>query len=350
MEPVRVVDAMGNATLYPDLSYRNLEVTVDYINKLLGLALGSEAIRKLLGKMQIESTAAATSDGLSLQVPPTRSDVLHACDVMEDVAIAYGYNNIPNRIPPTVTQGKELPINQLTEMLRQECAMAGFTEILTWALCSKAENFDFLRSKDDGTTAVEIGNPATFEFEVCRTMLLPSALKTLGANKDAPLPIKLFEVSDAVMLSSDHDVGARNERRLVAVYSNKESGFEVVHGMLNRIMDMLGVPYKGEAAAPIPPPILIREKLPPLACTGSDSVLEAKAGGSYHWEPSEEPAFFPGRQACVKAFGRVVGHFGVVHPEVLEKFEIPYPVSALEISIEPFCFDQQFRPLLVSIV
>ena len=51
------------------------------------------------------------------------------------------------------------------------------------------------------------------------------------------------------MLSPEHDVGARNERRLVAVYSNKESGFEVVHGMLNRIMEMLGVPYKGERPA-----------------------------------------------------------------------------------------------------
>lgn len=37
---------------------------------------------------------------------------------MEDVAIAYGYNNLTKHIPATVTQGKELPMNQLTEMLR----------------------------------------------------------------------------------------------------------------------------------------------------------------------------------------------------------------------------------------
>lgn len=40
-------------------------------------------------------------------------------------------------------------------------------------------------------------------------------------------------------------VGARNERRLVAVYCAKESGFEVVHGLLNRVMEVLGVPHKG---------------------------------------------------------------------------------------------------------
>jgi hypothetical protein len=63
----------------------------------------------------------------------------------EDVAIAHGYNNIARSIPATVTEGKELPMNQLTELLRGECAMSGFTEVLTWALVSKVENFDFMR-------------------------------------------------------------------------------------------------------------------------------------------------------------------------------------------------------------
>lgn len=95
--------------------------------------------------------------------------ILH---VLQDVAIAYGYNNVGLSVPPTVTVGKELPLNQLVELLRLECAMCGFSEILTWALCSRAENFDYLRRQDDGKTAVSIGNPATAEFEVCRTSLL----------------------------------------------------------------------------------------------------------------------------------------------------------------------------------
>ena len=59
--------------------------------------------------------------------------------------------------------------------------------------------------------------------------------------------LSTMQVSDVVLLSPTHDVGARNERHLVAVYSNKESGFEVVHGMLNKVMEALGVPYKGES-------------------------------------------------------------------------------------------------------
>lgn len=253
---------------------------------------------------------------------------IHAGDVMEDVAIAYGYNNLTKHIPATVTQGKELPMNQLTEMLRQECAMSGYTEILTWALCSKAENFEFVRRPDDGKTAVVVGNPATAEFEVVRSSLLPSALKTLGANKDAPLPVKLFEVSDVVLISSSHDVGARNERRLVAVVSNREAAFEVIHGLLNRVMEVLGVPLDSSL--------------------GGEGAGGSRCGGTYQWEQSDDPAFFPGRQAKVVAFGKEVGFFGVVHPEVLEKFEIPYPVSALELILEPFCFDQFGKPLNAS--
>ena len=91
----------------------------------------------------------------------------------QDVAIAYGYNHLPRMLPPSATLGGEQPLNQLTDLLRGECAMAGFTEILTWALCSRAENFGHVLLPDDGKSAVGIGNPATVEFEVCRTSLLP---------------------------------------------------------------------------------------------------------------------------------------------------------------------------------
>ena len=101
---------------------------------------------------------------MEVLVPPTRHDVLHACDVYEDVAIAYGYNNIERTVPATAVAGAELPLNQLTELLRGDLAAAGFTEVLTWALVSHAENFDSLLREDDG--AVRLSNPATQEFQV----------------------------------------------------------------------------------------------------------------------------------------------------------------------------------------
>ncbi len=71
------------------------------------------------------------------------------------------------------------------------------------------------------------------------------ALKTLGANKDTPLPVRLFEASDVILLDDSTESGARNERRLAAVICSKESGFEIIHGLLNRIMEVLDVPITG---------------------------------------------------------------------------------------------------------
>ena len=88
--------------------------------------------------MMLEATYDKSSDEVVVQVPPTRSDVLHACDVAEDVGIAYGYNKIKNdmRVPPVLTSGKELPINLLSDLLRFEIAQAGFTEVLTLVISS----------------------------------------------------------------------------------------------------------------------------------------------------------------------------------------------------------------------
>jgi hypothetical protein len=246
--------------------------------------------------------------------------------------------------------------------------------------------------------------------QVARTRLLPSALKTLAANKTAPLPVRLFEVSDVVLLDAARDVGARNERRLVAVQANRESGFEVIHGLLNRIMEVLGVRCAKDAAdkgkqeggskskaaksscAPLsawralhlaahchvhPLPSALSCTSPSALCRlrlvhcrlGARSLPSAFVSSHlatcalkvphaapvqhsphllcrYDWRPSTLPEFFPGRQAEVLFGDKVVGSFGIVHPEVLTNFQVTFPVSALELNLEPFCFDQQGSSLL----
>ena len=82
--------------------------------------------------------------------------------------------------------------------------------------------------------------------QVGRTTLLPGILKTLACNKGMPLPLKLFEVSDVMMKDQSRDVGARNERRLCAVYCDTASGFEVIHGLLDRTMQLLDIPLVTE--------------------------------------------------------------------------------------------------------
>jgi len=58
-----------------------------------------------------------------VQIPPTRHDVLHMCDIVEDVAIAYGYNNVKRAAPTTSCIAQQFALNTLTDLLRQGLAL-----------------------------------------------------------------------------------------------------------------------------------------------------------------------------------------------------------------------------------
>lgn len=82
------------------------------------------------------SPSPSNSDMIDVIIPPTRHDILHACDILEDVAIAYGYNNIEKTIPKVVTIGSQFFLNKLTDQLRHEISRCGYTEALTFSLVS----------------------------------------------------------------------------------------------------------------------------------------------------------------------------------------------------------------------
>jgi phenylalanyl-tRNA synthetase beta chain len=120
-----------------------------------------------------------------------------------------------------------------------EAAMVGWSEVLPLILCSHDENFAWLNRKDDGNTAVKLANPKTLEFQVVRTSLLPGLLKTLKENRNHSVPMKIFEVSDVAFKDLSLERKSRNERHFAAAWYGKTSGFEVVHGLLDRVMAML---------------------------------------------------------------------------------------------------------------
>lgn len=303
VEEAEVVYPDGRTCVYPELAYRTETLTGDFINQKVGISESAEHIAQLLTRMCLRSEVG--EDGqIQVEIPPTRSDVIHACDIMEDAAIAYGFNNIVRTTPRTYTVANQLPLNKLTELLRQDLAAAGFTEALTFALCSQEDIADKLGRNISEIRAVHIANPKTAEFQVARSTLLPGLLKTLAANRKMPLPLKLFEISDVVLKDDTRDVGARNSRRLCAVHYNKSPGFEVIHGLLDRVMQLLEVnPGPGEG---------------------------------YHIKASDDCSFFPGRCAEVFARGQSIGRLGVLHPDVISRFELTMPCSALDIDIEPF--------------
>lgn len=324
VESIEVVHFDGKKYVTPDMSYHKESITRDYINRGLGLrdskALTASDIAYLLAKMGLKAKAMINGEDIEVQVPPTRHDIIHKCDVMEDVGIAYGYDNIIKTLPKSATIASQVPLNKLSDQLRNEVARCGYTEALNFALCSEEELSTMLNRTDITGTGrtkdlVKIQNPKTIEFQVARTCLLPGLLKTINSNKNMPFPMRLFEVGDVILGDPTMDVGARNERHLAAIYYGKStSGFEIVHGLLDRVMQVLACPYIGDQRQD-----KTKDKL-----------------GYYIEANNDDGAYLPGRCATVIYNNEPIGNIGILHPSVLENYELNHPASALELNIEKF--------------
>lgn len=349
VEPVRVnflneQSDIIDTYITPKMYTRQECAEVDFVNSLIGINVSAEKMVELCNKIQL-GPASLTNNNKTLQVtvPPTRSDILHPVDIAEDIGIAYGYNNIQKRVPQTSTVGGEQPLHTLGDLLREEIARGGYIEVLTHGLCSIRDNFTALRRTI--TAAVSLSNPANVEYQVVRTTLLPGLLKTLQHNKSASFAngFKLFEISDVVYPDDEHVVtetivGAKNVRKLCAVYAGPTSGFEIIHGLVDRIMTLTEVAPEKEYIS--------------NSSKGAEEKYRIAREGWFYTirELTEEGGhssvntYFPGRAAEILLTkpgvnGEIVerksiGTFGILHPEVLTNFDIQYPTSSLELDLE----------------
>lgn len=141
IEPVKVIYPDGTTKITPDLVTRKVRAHASYINSCSGLGLSADAIASLLSRMSLTASVApedTTGNTLHVNVPPTRPDILHECDIMEDAAIAYGFNNLPDTFPRTNTVAQPLAISKLCDIVRREWAMCGWTEVLPLILVCEA--------------------------------------------------------------------------------------------------------------------------------------------------------------------------------------------------------------------
>lgn len=341
-EPVEVVYAddypantfvkPGDKLIYPKLETRQMLADIGRMKRSLSLeALSSNEVRDLVRQMSVPCEVDKKDQNiLIVEAPITRSDLMHECDIIEDLAIAYGYNNLKAEIPETKGTAGEQPTKHLTDLIRISIANAGWTEAYNWALISRKENFKQLRREElveelwrpvarpneylPSAVAVALGNSSTKEFEIVRTTLLGGVLKCLANNKHLAMPIKIFEAGDVVVQDPTMEVGARNLRRVCAIHAGQTAEFSKLHGLLDQIM------YQ-------------------LKCEPAHQAEPNSKKRPYKLAPSEDPAFFPGRQAHIIIEDTNIGIIGEIHPEVLggkKGFDINMACSAFEFNLEPF--------------
>jgi phenylalanyl-tRNA synthetase beta chain len=279
----------------PDLTPQEMILSVQETAETIGVHLNAAELTELLESMGYDVQEFGRPDRVKVLVPAYRNDVMHPVDLMEDVAIAYGYDNLSPELVPTFTVGTPQAIEEHSTTARRIMTGLGFHQVMTLVLTSAPAAFEKWRLPPD-PRAVLIENPISTEQTMCRVSLLPGLLETLAINKQYDLPQHLFEIGDCCFVDPAAETGAREERFIAAAMIGTHVGYADIRAVADALIHELG----------------------------ATCVVK----------PTEHPSFIPGRVAALfETRQQEVGRMGELHPEVLESYGLRHPVAVLELSL-----------------
>jgi phenylalanyl-tRNA synthetase beta chain len=277
----------------PDFSNSHMKLSVNYAEEILGLRLTSQRIANLLleAGFGIESV---NERSLSVLVPAYRVDVMHPVDLIEDVAIAYGYNNIKPLWRDLPTTGNVKPEQRFLDLAREFMVGLGFQEILTYTLTNPENLFE--KMNREKKKIVEVSNPKVLTMSCLRNWLLPNLMEFFSNNQSVEFPQKIFELGKITLLDGTKETKTRDEEWLAAAITHPMAGFTEIKSCLDALFMNLGLSWQIERVG--------------------------------------HPSFVEGRVGAALVNGSNVGVVGEVHPHVLEEWNLENPVAAFEVNID----------------
>ncbi len=279
----------GKPHVSPDLNPVKRILAIDYVNKILGTKMGEKEIIDCLKKMGCDAVN-VKSGKVDVEIPAWRVDILHDIDLVEDVAVGYGFDKFETDFPKALTFGRSLSKRALYDSLRHIMIGLGFNEVTTFTISNERDEFKSLGLELGDR--VQIENPIGEEYSCLRVSLIPSLLKTLGENRHHPLPQQIFELG--IVVAEDF----KNAHNLAAVKIDAKANF-----------------------------------------TECKSIVEAvmrDSGRKYSIKDKSHPAFVKGRCASIVCDNKDVGFFGELHPKTITTFYLEHPAIAFEIKVDSF--------------
>jgi phenylalanyl-tRNA synthetase beta chain len=287
-------------TVTPDLTPLRATLDPERACRLIGVEMDRDEILGCLDRMRLGVANPGAVDGpIEVVVPSYRIDVKHEVDLIEDVAIAYGYHRLPSPLVPTMTVGEEFPERVIARGVSRVMIGLGFTEVMNFVLTNREEHCTRMRLPEE-LGQVTIENPISVHQEMVRTHLLAGMMATFKQNKTREMPQRLFEVGDVVRARED----GTDQRPHLAIGSiSPRADFAEVRSVVSALLHEFGV------SAEVAP--------------ATDDELT--------------PVFLAGRVAVLKIGGRRLGVLGEVHPEVILAWGLDHPVvlAELDLSVLP---------------
>lgn len=274
----------GKETLTPDLTPAKMKFSVENANKLLGTNLKEKDLQKLFKKMGCDYR------NKTVFVPSWRVDILHEVDLIEDIAIAFGYDNFAPKIPNFSTVGKESAESKMKSKISEILLGLGIVENMSYHLVKKDE-LNILKTEEK----IEVENSKT-DYKFLRPNLFIPSMRILSENKDNDYPQNTFEIGTVFSVDKEKksETGIKEKENLVVACA--PGNFTKSKQILYYLFNLLQITYE---------------------------IKETKESG-----------LIEGRTAGIFVKGKKIGCLGEVHPQTLKDFSIKMPASMIEISLE----------------
>ncbi len=289
---VRYPYGLEKEVVTPKLETQTMPLDLKYLNEVLGLKLKLKEAADLLLKARY-GIVKSGKNNLTVEIPCYRVDIMHPIDIVEDVAIAYGYNAVkPNwRQLPTV--GGVTSEQAFYDVVREIMVGLGFQEVLTYTLTNPENLFTKMNWKEG--KRVEVVNPQILTMTCLRSWLLPSLLEFLSHNVHVEYPQRIFEVGFAVVPDTRRENRTRDVEKLACVMAHPNASFTEAKAVVDALFLNLG------------------------------KQLELDEGS--------HPSFVEGRVGNILVEGESVGFIGEVAPQVLEAWKIENPTAVFEVDL-----------------
>lgn len=310
VESIELIESNNEFVRVPNGEARKHRVPNSLIRKILGLDLDSEELSQAIAKMggRLEASQTVTDGPHArerwadcvvgeiehiISMPRWRSDIMHPVDIVEDIAIGHGFENLPEILSRTHLDAIPLVSSNLDRRFGESMRACGLQEVQSLTLSNERDQFEIVRWPR-GIGIALISNPITSEHTILRQNILPSLLRLLAANRHHELPQRVYELGTVVR-------GFRNSRRGAWTCAEVGNGFTSSKGIAQALIRDLG------------------------AKDGDVEFLPT--------EPGHGP-WIIGRGSHIMVKGKSIGEFGEIAPEVSGEFGIKSPIQAGEINLE----------------
>ncbi|MDD4326214.1 MAG: phenylalanine--tRNA ligase subunit beta [Candidatus Bathyarchaeota archaeon] len=277
----------------PNFDNKRFTLGVEETNRLLGLKLSAKEISSslLTAGLGVEQIG---NDCLTVLVPCYRVDIMHQVDIIEDVAIAYGYNNIEPLWRELPTTGEAKPDQHLINVARDLMVGLGYQETLNTTLTNS--EILFTKMNMPPSPLIELANPKVITMTCIRNWLLPSLMEFLSVNQSVEFPQKIFELGKVTLLDYTKETKTRDENWLASATAHPNANFSEIKSALDSFMVNFGVEWQ---------------------------ITE-----------SSNPSFIEGRVGKVIVENTEIGFVGEINPVVLEAWKLENPTAAFEINLQ----------------